>query len=391
MEFNPIVHTKYFLMNNVSYLFLLAQHSSGFAKSELANDLDLLSVKNLCDPQAETVAHFLAKYQPDWVNSKAAQSYTVLKMTDTYLRQVAQYLARYQTSWIGSNASEDEEILRLADHTGWTVAHTLASWQDEWLSTPAAGDPTILKIVDRDFTSVAHTMSYTPFDSPKINFPWLNSQEHDTQYIDVLTMVDREGKYVAHNLFNYHSKGDSTFSILFDKRVLTLISPEKNILLAEDIYERFNLFNSMPLEDIIMKLISQGAAYKHSTVMPQKVGNAVFNRTKTLIDECLEPTVSLKYALSLYSTCIHNLVKAKSENKGDNQNWQNLVDQSANLIKEITDLNPNLLNDIQGPDIFCEPAHDLLQQFHAEKNFSKIECMNQISIEQADDMTNSIY
>jgi hypothetical protein len=46
MQFDPVVHTKDFLMSNKAVAFLLAEKSSSFVKSALSDELELLSLRN---------------------------------------------------------------------------------------------------------------------------------------------------------------------------------------------------------------------------------------------------------------------------------------------------------------------------------------------------------
>ncbi len=89
MQFDPAIHTKSFLLENHQATFELAMRSFDFAKSNLADDIEILRLR---DSDGLTVAHTLARFHLNWVNSDAASNI---------------------------------EILGLTNDSGWTVAHEL--------------------------------------------------------------------------------------------------------------------------------------------------------------------------------------------------------------------------------------------------------------------------
>jgi hypothetical protein len=69
MQFEPQIHTKEFLMENVWVALELAEYSSDFAMRELIEDHEILT---LSDKEIFTVAHKLAQHQTIWLKSKAS-------------------------------------------------------------------------------------------------------------------------------------------------------------------------------------------------------------------------------------------------------------------------------------------------------------------------------
>ncbi len=71
MEFDPVIHTKEFLIGNVDIAFKLAKNSAEFAVNSRANGTEIL---NLEVYRSHTVAHYLASNQPQWLRSDAAKN-----------------------------------------------------------------------------------------------------------------------------------------------------------------------------------------------------------------------------------------------------------------------------------------------------------------------------
>jgi hypothetical protein len=130
---------------------------------------------------------------------------------------------------------------------------------------------------------------------------------------------------------------------------------------------------------MIMKMISQGAAYKHSTELAPSVGELVLDATKELMDECEDPSVNLKYALAVYSTCKHSLSREITSQKSLGVNDKNRLDiweansvRGEKLIKDLLSKFPYLEDVDHIPDINCEPGDELIKRIQSQKTFSDL-------------------
>jgi hypothetical protein len=122
MLFEPLLHTKEFLISNPDILHKLASGSIEFAKSSLAQDHELLLQKH---KYGGVVAHIM-----------------------------------HNSEWMTTPASQDMKILSIVSNDGWTVAHGLTS-EVEWLNTPAARDMSVLTLMGKKGYTVAHMMDFT--------------------------------------------------------------------------------------------------------------------------------------------------------------------------------------------------------------------------------------
>jgi hypothetical protein len=194
MEFNPAIHTKEFLLQNIRILMILSSMSVGFSLSPLAQDIEILSVKNAmgCTP-----AHYLAEHQPLWVNTDAAKNYSVLLLKNNHGASVAHHLAKYQPQWMFSEAVKDQNILKLKNNDGQSVAHTLAMYQPQWLSAEASKDIAILQLQNKTCCSVAHILA-------KHQHQWIHSNASKDKAI--LELKGENGASVAQYLATYQPR-----------------------------------------------------------------------------------------------------------------------------------------------------------------------------------------
>jgi hypothetical protein len=353
MEFNPVTHTKDRIIANIDILLELVK-SKDFALSEMSQDKDLLKVALIRDGQ--TLAHRLAAFQPEWVKTSASQDVDVLRISMDSGLTVAHALAGSRSEWATSNAAEDFTILKLKDSSGISVAHTLAQFQSNWLNSKSSKNIEILSLKDNSGTTVAHKFAdYEP--------KWLTSNE--AKNLEVLMYQNDfgetvAGKAVAHPecLLN---------ECIFNKKILSIYENKK--LLAETIFEKYGKKNGWDLTFIIMKMISQGAAYKHSKPVSDKTLKGIIKNTKELISDCCDPLISLRYAQALYSTCYH-CIKNSGLDAQYFSEFDKCLEASAEMIRQLLSKHPELVNSEIGIDIYCEPSDLLLKRIIAENTFS---------------------
>jgi hypothetical protein len=356
MYFNRRTHTVEFLENNTDVLMNLASESKDFATSDQAQNERLLRLKISDD--GRTAAHILAKYQPEWMYSRAAQqreilsidtskgwndgwsvahelaasqldwinlpiindekilllkdrsdisvaqvlarenrrflqtkyanSKEILKLSSDFGRSIAHELAKNNSEWLKHHLSKDFEILSLDNCTGDSVAHYLAMYQNEWSSSQQSKMIDILSLCNQNMESVAHYLA-------RYSSSWI------TVEIDVLKFTSNIGKTVAHELAE-KSPSWSKSEASFNKEILSLCYRQINRF--KSVAECMVKNDSFPsLSEVITRMVSRGAAYKHSTSINECyfLQECYFNIDKLLQDE-LEPKVRIKIACAYYST-----------------------------------------------------------------------------------------
>ena len=417
MQFDASIHTKEFLRSNPDVVLNLAKESAEFAISDLAKDFEVLSlayengktvahelaysqvewatsdmtqkmhILQLADNSGWCVAHDLALFQPEWAKSKAANSFEVLCLSDIYGESTAHFLAEHQPEWAKSEASQCIEVLRLANKNNLTVAHRLADRQPEWAKSEAAQNFEVIKLNTKNGKTVAHWLA-------KMQPEWCESKA--AQSLDILMMASSDGITVAHWLAQHQdswlyseavkkqeimSMNSSYGSVarflvlknkncinhepLMQKQILTLEHDDK--LIAQEISSMYFL-KGFDLPVMAMKLISQGAAYKHSLIIELAAGEEILNQCKLLLDDNLDPLISFKQLQGLYSTFSYNVTKIISNDEQEQRlEWQGLLLQSENLNRQHLDKHPELLDIDHTIDIFCEPGDDLLKRLMTER------------------------
>jgi hypothetical protein len=338
MRFNPKIHTKEYLLLNNYELSELCESSVAFAKSNLAFDNDILK-KVVEFKSGKTAAHLLAIYQPDWdVNRLKAELYEVFKLTETSSMSVAHWLSLKKNHfWIASDANQDPDILRLTNAHGVSVALSMARNNPQWMDTEASKN------------------------------------------IELLSMQSHLQKSVAHGILDHDN---SIFhEPLMHKRILTLTCDGK--LLAESFVEKHKKMHGIDTTTIAMKLISQGAAYKHSKLLQTKTAEEIINLTAELISECTEPAVSLKYSIALYSTINHavEMVAKTSLSRGIGK-LQNLLNTTEKLITDLLIANPSLEHLPINADIYCEAGEAFVKRCLTIQNLDSLnDSLSSLSID----------
>ena len=431
MKFIPTFHTKKYLQENLMCLFSLASKSEEFAISDLAQDTDLLaqqlsggqkvahvlaehqpmwvdtpaandySIMQLENGPGWSVAHILAEHQPSWVHSEAAKNYDVLKIKNSagwsvahrisasqpeWLNSaaardlsilmlssssgvsIAHSLAQHQPNWVHSDDAKNEVILKLTNYEGRTVAHNLARYQPEWVNSEAAQDHAILNLADHDGWTVAHNLAYHQRN-------W--SQNDASSDYEILNIRDSSGWSVAHALI-VHQESCNNFPAFTDKRVLTI--DDGRSLVAECVIRKDEKYADnlvLNVTAMAMKLISQGAAYKHSEILPVSVGESLLDQTNNLIEDSTDALISLKYGLALYSTIFHCVEKNKTLADHDlfqalDQPWQNILAKTEVNITKIFEENPNLWTVEHTVDFLCEPADNFLKRLEAANTLGQV-------------------
>jgi hypothetical protein len=355
MQFDPAIFTKEEILNSDMFTEFFARNSPEFATSLLACDIDVLSLKvhgeslKLRGDKSSfyTIAHILAQHQKIWMNSEAASNKTILKLNNSYNTSVAHHLARYQPEWIDSFAACDPEILKLSDNYDSSVAHELAQ-NPKWLLSEAAKNKSLLKLKNGFGSSVAHELAKHP--------QWLNSEE--SRDLNLLKITDLADVSVALLLIEHPAC--LTHEPLYDKSLLTLVREGKT--LAEHLLDKYPEQQGNDIQTIAMKLIAQGAAYKHSKTMNLNIGQHLLFQTESLMSESTDPLVSLKYSLALYSTIAHCIDRNRAKKLVNEEapGWMDILQKAELKIIGTLEKNPALWDVDLGVEPFCEPADALV-------------------------------
>jgi hypothetical protein len=285
----------------------------------------------LKDPK---VVFELAGQSSEFALSSLVNDFDLLSLADKDGATVAHYLAQHQPEWLRSEASNSPEILRLANEYGNTVAHILAIYQPEWLRSEASNSPEVLRLADKYGWTVAFKILI-----------------HQSESV-------------------YHQP-------LMKKQILTL-EDCFNCLLAETFTQNYGDTHGLDTSTMAMKLIEQGAAYKHSKPMVLKVGETLLNHCKVLIEDNLDAQISLNQLMATYSTFHHNVAKIISTKEQRSlQQWQDILLKSETLLCQHLNAYPDLCDVEYTVDIFCEPADVLLKKIQSERilgqNLSEIQ------------------
>lgn len=372
MRFDPVIHTKDFLLSHSSQALKFAKEDADFAKSPLASDVSVLHIK---DKNGQPLAHCLAQSHSEWLQSDALKDKAIMQISDSAGITLAHRLARHQPEWANSALAQDKTILQLSDSNGWSVAHTLAFNQPEWAKSDAANDKNILQMKNSSGWTVAHQLA----TSQPV---WIASVAANTK--EILLLMNKYGWSVAHEMIKHQACQAN--DLLFSKDILTL--KYENKLLAEDFVERHIQCPGVSLDGMVMKLITQGAAYRHSRPIPIAVGKSLLAQAQALIEDCLEPQMAFKYAQALYSTVFHAVEITKLKLEQDQvEPWQDLLQNSEQIVIDNLRATPSFWEVEHFVDIFCEPAGVLIDRLKSEQNFKALSTINQSDNDSADQLT----
>lgn len=388
MVFNQAIHTKvYLLTKGKQALYDLAMHSEEFAKSELANDFEILSAvlhngntvahtlaenqsawlgspatKNhsvllLENREGNRVLHYLAEYQSDWVTSEEANNIDLISITNKYGATLAHFLAEYQPSWCGSDLANNRNVLLYRDNYGVTVAHRLALTRPQWLHSEHSKDLEILMTADDEGETVAHILA-------EMQKEWINTKE--SKMIEILQLKDMWGMTVASKLL-LNNRGWIHTEIANDKRVLCIKDSGNSI--ASRVIEKYSV-EGQTFEVVAMKLIQQGAAFFTCDPINSSQLENLISETKLIIDDCVQPEIKLRYGQALYSTIFHG-TKLYEQGLVDIKN--HLLGLAEGILVDLYDKHTELHNIEKHCDFHCEPSIDVLIRLTNKYNLSNLD------------------
>jgi hypothetical protein len=269
--------------------------------------------------------------------------------------KVAYELAEKSSEFAVSELAKDFNLLSMHNERGKTLAHELAAFQPEWFRLEAAKNQEVLSLAEVNGITVAHWLAY-------YHSEWIKCEA--AHNLDVLSLTSGNGDTVASYLLIYNEQCVQ-YEHLMQKQILTLEYDEE--ILAETVARKWKS-DCIDVPVMAMKLISQGAAYKHSKPIPIRSGEIILKQCKVLMEDNLEPVVSFKQLQALYSAFTHNVSKILSTQEQKSlHKWQSLLLQSENLIRQHLDNNPYLYDIEHTIDIFCEPGDDLLKKLQSER------------------------
>jgi hypothetical protein len=329
MRFNQKIHTKEYLIANTAVLLDLCRTSAAFACSELAADLDIL--KTVCDPVFNmTAAHVLPQKFSIPIDVLRANDFEILKLRDRHDETVAHRIAKFNNDLWSLNIENHKEILLLKRATGTTVAHNLAS------------------------------------NSPQL------FQDRIGPDLEILLIDDGKGFTVASS-FALSAKGiDLNTDMVMQKNLLTkYYSSNSQTLFAEIVVGRLGEKLKIGVREMALHMITLGAAYRHSSCYGSDIGKYLVDNVKILIADALEPKLSIKYAMALYSTLSHNIENLKQE-LDQEQSYQEcslIFDEAKKILEECLIMNPHYAECID-TDFLCEPAEVYVKQHLSKMNFS---------------------
>lgn len=390
--------------NHTTVAHILAKAQPNWVESNAANDLNVLK---MTDKSNVSVAHILSASQPNWINTIPASNYEILSLKDNYGATVAHSLAKYQRDWMYTSKASDLNVLFLKDFRGSTVAHCLAAFnpnwassteaqnfrvlsetdinnfsvahmlathQLSWLSTEAARSKLILNLSDKNGTSVAHTAIETyisKLSDPKNNFElkyaedwFLNNVIND---VDLLKLQTNSGLPLAYRLIK--EEFFLKFPVLLSKDILCLSRWKSSKILAEVLIDEHSTKHGFTFENVVVDLIKQGAAYRHSSAPDYSVFSNIFEKVKILIDDSLNVLVAFKYAQALYSSVYHASQLVDSSRTHD---WQQLLGRCEVILRDFLNNEVVASSNEETTEYHCEPSHKLICKIKAETNLKAI-------------------
>lgn len=428
MGYLPELHSKEFLLTHLDELIFLAKNSIEFAQSSLCQDKEILAVKDprrsnetiahklakyqsnwcltpiaesidvlkICDDHGNSVAHMLASYQQEWIKTEASKNHEILELRTLIDHTVAHNLAEFNEGWFGSLASNDINILSLRNYVGLTVAHSLAYRNERWAKSEYSQNENLLKLADTDGNTVAHLLAKSQSD-------WLFTDAANR--FEILSLRNKRGTTVAHNIADttLYNKAMVSIDVLelkddddetvaaklvknksaiihdlsLSKRLLTI--DDDGQLLAESIFRSYGKESGFTVTSIAMKLISQGAAYKHSRPVYVKVPNELIAHTVEILNTTTNPMVSIKIAKALYSTIAH--FSAVTAKLGDQKNsnlqlslMETALSQAEEILVGLLDEHAEIIDIDSSSEIepFCEPADIIAKRAIAKRKLSTI-------------------
>lgn len=124
-----------------------------WSSTSITQDPDVLAIKNEADGNlmfdvgsGEAVAHYLARNDPRWAYTEAAQNEKVLTLTTPCGKTVFEELVEHRYSWASTEAAQDRRYMKIIDKNGEYIVFQLVK---KWSVEPATQDAYILAIRER--------------------------------------------------------------------------------------------------------------------------------------------------------------------------------------------------------------------------------------------------
>ena len=213
----------------------------------------------------------------------------------------------------------------------------------------------ILQIRNKDGLSIAHILA---------SLNRLDLSMELTNSIEILKMQDKTGWSVAHSIVESCFDFDKVDKI-FNKEILSC--EYDGWLLAEYICDVYDESLNLDLPTMAIKMIQQGAAYKHSKVIEIEDGNILVAKFEEIMDET-NPLVKFKQIQAFYSTCVHNKINLNSSSGLKALDyWTDITSYAEGMLTQHADQYPKFLETENTIDFGCEPANDLFAKIKNKK------------------------
>lgn len=423
-------------MNGWSVAHMLAEHQNQWALSPEGKRLDILSISR----NKITVAQLTAKYNHEWITKLSSDDLPILLIRDEKnpnSQNLLQWIndnglfdfIRYdlftnkeflltplyhgepviftaligadtkETSlrWSNSELAQDYEIIKYNLPSNNTPAHFLASTQkSDWYLSPAASDPSVFEMTNLFGISVGHNLIKNFGDkAPKIL--WSNDYAHK-----LYNGSCYQNFTLCHALALHSPEWCERSENAFSKKVLTSVCSIRLTRSKEWEHKSLvEMMDSIPLEEKVFRLISQGAAFKINEIYDKKqstkinldCAERIYDILNLIVYEQSDDAVKVKILLAGYSTFKHfetaeRLYVPKTnftssfeieEQRKREECWSVFREKCRELITVEIAKKPELLEDISiFSDFNMEPADDLLAQFISEKIFSSTDIFSEI-------------
>lgn len=281
--------------------------------------------------------------------------FSPLKHTKEYLLTnlcELDYLCIHSEAFSKNMICQDLKFLTtVINQNGDTVAHVLASNQPEWLSTPAASN------------------------------------------LDIMSIKNKFGVAVIRNVIEHQHC--LSLDYLFNKDILSIrrleyLEETNDLIISESIAEavasKYGRSHGVDLPFVIVKLITQGAAYFQFGFLSPEVGESVLLRVNEQIFREHNQKRKMAMAIAMHSTCCHALNKysqVSSINQEMSQlhreRWSEILREAEHLVSYACSLDTKILENDLIIDFNCEPSESIWRKMQAEYNFS-IDALNSVKV-----------
>lgn len=374
----------------------LVQHNPEWVSTLTLEDMEIFLLRTGAN-DSETIAEACVNTHPTMISSEVLNSMDFLCIPVTRFgfdshgqhsrsrEFLAHTIAAKIPRWVDSDAAKNLDVLMLNSSGRVSVAHTLLEHQPKWSQSKEASMDKVLRQTDSNGMAVAHMIAFSDVksNSKRIWAP---------EFLVLRRNTDNwQGRSVAHELAEHCGDWVQNSDEAYKKEILLMtakqLSPHVSEGLSVSVAE---LMNGLSLQEIALRVISTGAAFKisgrHSDYirriggkpLNQQIFEAITQGTSDLVDRAIDSRVKLKLQAACYSTLVHfysnitNVMKRASSYRSHlpstlKVSCANEIEKSEIAIRDMLKIHPELHHDLSLiEDINCEPSSKMISRLAAE-------------------------